>query len=67
MKMINEKDAPIGYVAIAPLRGRGSCFGGVFDTPNTGCDLAMFGGDVGQCTSRFREDKQNVIFRRENK
>jgi hypothetical protein len=67
MKMINKKDAPVGYVAITPLRGMGSCFGCVFDTPNTGCNLALFGGSVGQCTSRFREDKQNVIFVRENK
>ena len=67
MKDIDKSDAPIGYVAIAPLRGSGSCFGCVFDTPNTGCNLALFGGSVGQCTSRFREDKQNVIFVRENK
>ena len=65
--MINEKDAPIGYVAIAPLRGMDSCFGCVFDTPNTVCNLALFGDSVCQCTSRFREDKQNVIFVRENK
>lgn len=65
--MINQDDAPIGYVAITPLRGMGSCFGCVFDTPNIECNLALFGGSVGQCTSRFREDKQNVIFVRENK
>ena len=43
--MINEKDAPVGYVATAPL----------------------IAGGVGQCVSQFREDKQNVIFVKENK
>ena len=67
MNEINKYEAPPGCVAITPMRGMGSCFGCVFDTPNTGCNLALFGGDVGQCTSRFREDKQNVIFRKEKK
>ena len=64
--MINEKDAPVGYVATALMRGRGVCFGCVFDTPMR-CNLALIAGGVGQCISQFREDKQNVIFVKENK
>ena len=65
--MSNEKNAPIGYVAIAPLGGWGGCVGCVFDTLIPTCNLVLFGGSVGQCLSRNREDKQNVIFVKENK
>ena len=67
--MINEKDAPVGYIAVAPEEyssdGIGECSGCCFDSGDgMGCVLDMqhaYGSTP--CWAEGREDKQDVIFK----
>ena len=53
MSKINEKDAPVGYIAVAASRNH-QC---------NECDMFYMCLTYSKrCDARYREDKQNVIF-----
>ena len=58
MKDIDKSDAPLGYVAAEPIQG---CLECAFDEDFSECFL-----DSKRCVPSRRDDKRNVIFKKES-
>ena len=70
MSKIDKYNAPRGYVAAAPEgfshNGIGECSGCCFDSgDDLGCELDLQHDYVHPCWAEGRDDKQDVIFKRE--